>query len=204
MSIGEMVKFMGLCILITRFQFLSRQDLWSQTARSKYVPAFKLGQLTGIARNRFDMIWSCLRWIHKPKQREEVMTHAQYMWLLVDEFIDRFNTHRSDKFSPRSTTCVYKSMVRWYGHGGDWINRGISHYITIKINPENGLEVQNSACGECGIMMRLKLVKGGIDHENVESGLTRGAAVFMELVLPRVSTHRIVCSYSYFVLVTAV
>ena len=46
MTIGEMVKFMGLCIPITRFQFSSRRYLWSQTAPSKYIPEFKLGQLT--------------------------------------------------------------------------------------------------------------------------------------------------------------
>ena len=32
--------------------------------------------------------------------------------------------------------------------------------------------------------MRLKLVKGVSDHENVENGVTHGAAVLMELVLP--------------------
>ena len=105
-TIGEMVKFVGLCILITSFQFSSRRDLWSQTARSKYVPAFKLGQLTGMSQNIFDMIWSCLRWSHQPKQKEEVMTHTQYRWLLVDNFIDCFNTHRPDKFSPGSTMYV--------------------------------------------------------------------------------------------------
>ena len=47
-TICEMVKFMGLCIIITRFKFSLRQYLWSQTAPSKYVPAFKLGQLTGL------------------------------------------------------------------------------------------------------------------------------------------------------------
>ena len=135
MTIGDMVKFMGLCILIKIFQFFLRRYFWSQTAPSKYVPAFKLGQLTGMAQNIFDMIWSCLRWSHQPKQREEVMTHAQYRWLLVDDFIDIFNTRQSDNFSPGSTICVDKSMVRWYIHGGDWINRGLPHYISINRNP---------------------------------------------------------------------
>ena len=98
MTVGEMVKFMRLCIIITRFQFLLRQYLWSQTAPPKSVPAFKLGQLTGMAQNRFDMIWRCLRWSHQPKHREEGMTHAQYRWLLVDDFIDCFNNHWSDNF----------------------------------------------------------------------------------------------------------
>ena len=70
MTIGDMVNFMGLCIIITRFQFSSRQYLWSQTANSKYVPEFKLGQSTGMARNISDMIWICLGWSHRPKQRE--------------------------------------------------------------------------------------------------------------------------------------
>ena len=94
-------------------------------------------------------------------------------------------------------------MVRRYSHGGDCINRGLPHYIAIKRNPENGLEVQNSACGECGIRMRLKLVKGGSAHESVENGVTHGAAVLMELVLSLLNTHRIVCSDSYFASVTA-
>ena len=159
MTIGKMVKFMGLCILITRFQFSSCRYLWSQTAPSKYVPAFKLGQLTEIARNRFDMVWICLRWIQHPNQIEEGMKHAQHRWLLVDDFIDRFNTHRSDNFFPGSNCFVDESMVRWYGHGGDWINRGLPHYIAINRNPENCMEVHNSDCGECGIMMSLNLEK---------------------------------------------
>ena len=99
----------------------------SQNAPSKYVPAFKLGQLTVMDLNIFDMIWSCLIWIHQPNQIEDGITHAQYRWLLVDNFIDNFNTHRSDNFSPGSTICVDESMVRWYGHGGYGINIVIPH-----------------------------------------------------------------------------
>ena len=65
------------------------------------------------------------------------------------------------------------------------------------------MEVQNSACGECGIMMRLNPVKGVSDHDNVENCVTHGASVLMELVLPWVNTHRIVYADSHFVLVTA-
>ena len=51
--------------------------------------------------------------------------------------------------------------------------------------------------------MRLKLVKGGSDHDNVENSVTRRATVFMEIVLPWVNTHRIVCADRYFVSVTS-
>ena len=69
MTIGDMVKFMGIFILITRFQILLRQYLWSQTAPSKYVPEFKLDQLTGMDCNRFNMIWICFIWSHWPNHR---------------------------------------------------------------------------------------------------------------------------------------
>ena len=88
-------------------------------------------------------------------------------------------------------------------HVGDWFNIGLPHYIDINRNPENGLEVQNSAYGECEIMMGLNLVKGGSDHDNIENGVTNGAAVLMELVLPWLNTHRIVYAERYFSLVVA-
>ena len=46
-------------------------------------------------------------------------------------------------------------------------------------------------------------MKGRSDHDNVENCVTHGAAIFMELVLPWVNTHRIVCADSYFASVTA-
>ena len=51
--------------------------------------------------------------------------------------------------------------------------------------------------------MRLKLVKGGSDHDNVENSVTHGSAVLMELVLPWLNTHRIVYVERYFSLVVA-
>ena len=70
-----------------------------------------------------------------------------------------FHSHRAKNCVPGVYVCVNKSIGWWYGHGGGWINYGISYYIVIKRKPENGLEIQNLACRESGIMIRLKLVK---------------------------------------------
>ena len=51
--------------------------------------------------------------------------------------------------------------------------------------------------------MRLKMLKGGSNHKNVENSVTHGDVVLMELVLPWVNTHRIVCADSDFASVTA-
>ena len=85
---------------------------------------FKLGQLTGMASNRFDLIWSCLIWSLQLAEREPDATYAQHRWKLVDGFVEKFNNHQSAKFLPGSKICVDESMIKWYGHIGGWINKG--------------------------------------------------------------------------------
>jgi hypothetical protein len=55
----------------------------------------------------------------------------------------------------------FESLSKWYGLGGSWINMGLPHYIAIDRKPEDGCDIQNAACGCSGVMMQLKLVKGG-------------------------------------------
>ncbi len=45
---GEVLKFFGILILISKFEFSARASLWSNTAPSKYLPAARIGSLTGI------------------------------------------------------------------------------------------------------------------------------------------------------------
>jgi hypothetical protein len=52
---GEILKFFGLLIPITRFDFTQRSSLWSNVAPSKYIPAPALGK-TGMSRDQFDSI----------------------------------------------------------------------------------------------------------------------------------------------------
>ena len=78
---------------------------------------------------------------------------------LVDDFIKAFNLQRREKIIPGNFICTDESISRWYGGGGYWINEGLPCYIAIGGKPENGCEIQNSACGESGVMLRLKLVK---------------------------------------------
>ena len=92
----EFYKFLGIIILITRLEFASRAKLWFPTSEYKYIPAVKLGKMTGMSRNRFDEIWSELRWSDQPDIRPPEMSHAEYRWLLVDDMVDIFNSHRED------------------------------------------------------------------------------------------------------------
>ncbi|NJN80502.1 MAG: hypothetical protein HC797_08540, partial [Anaerolineales bacterium] len=56
-TIGELLKWFGVMLLTTRFEFGERSSLWSETPPSKYIPAPAFGR-TGMSRQRFEDLWS--------------------------------------------------------------------------------------------------------------------------------------------------
>jgi Transposase IS4 len=206
---SEMLKFFGVIILMTKFEFTSRASLWSTTASSKYRPAPQFG-LTGMSKHRFEELFSHTRWSHQPEDRGIDCTSEEYRWMLVDDFVANFNEHRKNFFNPSELICVDESMSRWYGQGGHWINHGLPQYVAIDRKPENGCEIQNAACGVSGVMLRLKVVKGvnlpGFDEEEFgsnENSLLHGTQVLKHVVSPWFGSNRIVCADSYFASVGA-
>ncbi len=121
--------------------------------------------------------------------------------------MSRIYVHRETFFNPSELICVEESISHWYGLGGHWIDVGLPHYVAIDRKRENGCEIQNSACGRSGIMMRLQLVtKSGEEVSRTtatESRFLHGNNVLKRLVLPWAATGRIVCSDSYFANVEA-
>ena len=80
-------------------------------------------------------------------------------------------------------------------------------YIAINRKPENGCEIQNSACSESGVMLRLLLVVSEEDshlhtQENNE-GLQHGTAALKYLVVPWANSERGVCADSCFASVSS-
>ena len=116
------------------------------------------------------------------------------------------NTER--KFFPSDEICVDESMSWWYGQGSHWINHGLPMYVVIDRKPENGCEIQNAACGRCGVMIRLKVVKTA-EEENAsavteDDGNNHGTNVLKFMVEPWVRTDHCVCVDSYFASINAV
>jgi hypothetical protein len=167
-STGEMLKFFGVLILATRFEFGTRASLWNTTSSSKYIPAPCFGK-TGMSKNRFDDLWKCLVWSKQPKERPEDMSHEAWRWMLVEGFVKNFNNHRKKFVIPSWMICVDESICRWYGLGGHWINMGLPMYISFDRKPEDGCEVQNSCCGISNIMLQLKLVKSEREESRLAS-----------------------------------
>ena len=85
---------------------------------------------------------------------------------------------------------------------------GIPVYVAIDGKPENGCEIQNSACVRSGIMMRLQIVKHfeSEDLHTIEDcdNMPHGTSVLKHLVLPWTQSGRCVCFDSYFASVTTV
>ena len=95
---GEIVKFfVGVMLLVTRFEFGSQASLWSNTSTNKYIPAPSFG-LTGMPQNQFDDLWMCIRFSDQPRNHPSEMTSEQYHWRLVDDFIKNFNEHQAQNF----------------------------------------------------------------------------------------------------------
>eukprot|EP00171_Calliarthron_tuberculosum_P023795 IDg23795t1 len=150
-SVGEMLRFFGILVLATRYEFGNRAELWSNTAATKHLDAPAFGHKTGVPRKLFDTIWQCLAFSETLDANTE-SSSTRRRWSLISDFIDAFNTYRASNFKPS------ESISRWYGQGGSWIEHGLPMCVAIDRKPENGCEIQNSACGRSGIMMRLHLV----------------------------------------------
>jgi len=133
---GEKLKFLGVIILITRFKFSNRRDLWKKESGYKYRPAVNLG-LTDMSRHRYEVLWKHHRWSDQPAERPANMSSEEYRWALVMNHQDRFNAWRASNFVPSDRICADESMSRWYGMGGHWINIGLPQYVAIDRKPGN-------------------------------------------------------------------
>ena len=207
-NISEMLKWFGVIILTTKFEFASRRSLWNTVSASKYRPAPQFG-LTGMSKHRFEELFKCVRWSHQPPAEGGEECSETHRWKLVDDFVTNFNKHQANYFNPSDCICVDESMSRWYRQGGRWINHGLPQYIAIDRKPENGCEIQNAACGRSGVMLQLKLVKGvdlvdeNDDGAPTETSLLHGTSVLLKVVSPWFGSHRVVCADSYFASVGA-
>lgn len=203
---SEILKLLGVIILITRFKFGDRRDLWKKESGFKYRTAANLGQ-TGMTRHRFEVLWRHHRWSDQPAVRPPNMSHEAYRWSRVFDHRDRFNAWRASNFVPSDWICVDESISRWYGLGGHWINMGLPQYVAIDRKPENGCEIQDACCGRSGVMIRIKIVETADAHADEEhdsddtnDGLNHGTIIIKELVSPWIGSGvtRVVCADSYF------
>jgi len=202
-SPGVDLKLFGFLILVTRFEFGSRAELWVTEPRSKHMPALAFGSITGMPRHRIVVLWSALTFSRQPTSgpAADNMSGERYRWGLVNDFITAINFHREEHVTPGETLCVDESILKWYGLGGHWIEVQLPMYVAIDRKPENGCEIQNTACGRSGILSRLHFVTTAADQRfslsAIEADVLHGAVILSRPVGPWAGSNRIVCADSY-------
>jgi hypothetical protein len=77
--------------------------------------------------------------------------------------VKNLNDNQLATFSPSHQICVDESTSRRYDLGGSLINMGFPQYVSIDRKPENGCEIQNSACE-----VSIKLVKAAESQDEAE------------------------------------
>mmetsp|Transcript_33176 Transcript_33176/g.50057 ORF Transcript_33176/g.50057 Transcript_33176/m.50057 type:complete len:86 (+) Transcript_33176:485-742(+) len=78
----------------TRFEFGKRAELWADICKSRFKEPPNFGAKTGMSRNRFDNMWSAIRWSDQPVDRPDGMSPGRYRWRLIDDFVTAFNDYR--------------------------------------------------------------------------------------------------------------
>jgi Transposase IS4 len=164
---GEILRWFGVCILMTRYEFGDRASLWSKVPPTKYIQAPDFGAKTRMSRDRFDFLMRNMSWSDQPEVRPEHMSSEEYRWCMVEDFVDNYNEHRKTYYNPSWQLCVDETIGRWYGLGGNWINEGLPHYVSIERKPEDGFEIQDCCDAMSGIMLRLRLVKSATAESNL-------------------------------------
>lgn len=106
---GEILKFFGVLILMTRIEFGSRRSLWSSQLSSKYLPKLQFGNI--ISRTRFKELRHDVTFSFPADSSDR--------WGMIRDFIVAINDHRASHVIPSQNICVDESMSRWYGLGGD-------------------------------------------------------------------------------------
>jgi hypothetical protein len=129
--------------------------------------------------------------------------------MLVDDFNTKFNARHTSAFYPVIEFEAIKSMIPWYGHGGNHINIGLPHYIVKDCKPDNNGKIQNLADVSSGIMIFLKVMKSAdkekaikkdLELDSEEAAYGKGTRVLLEMTKTWCGSNRLVTADAYFAL----
>ena len=93
-STSEILKFFGVLVLITRYEYGDCHNLWSTTSSSQYVTAPNFTRI--MPRHRFESLRPCIRFSVCPLRD----TEDTNLWNLVEDFVTAINEHRQMFVTP--------------------------------------------------------------------------------------------------------
>ena len=131
---GEILKVFGVLILMTRFTFGPRRELWRRDSNHRYVPPPHFGLF--MAMQLFEDLRRHLSFCTSSAKPTDIYTNLedtrgdQARWDLCEGFLDAINAHRQQFVNPCDYICD-ESIWRWYGMGGSWLSKGLPHNVSI-------------------------------------------------------------------------
>jgi hypothetical protein len=109
---GELLKFFGVLILITRFEFSNRRGLWIPNSNSWFIPTLAIGMTTGVSKHWFDILHANMTLNDQPETQPEGMSSEKYQWRLVDDFEHwRACFRPSEMINPTSSSSDISSPI---------------------------------------------------------------------------------------------
>ena len=92
---SEVLKIFGVLILLTRFEFGSRRDLWANESKYKYIPPPNFVVL--ISHHRFESILSAIRF---SRAEDAALEGRKNRWNLVKYFSSAIKEHSRSCVTP--------------------------------------------------------------------------------------------------------
>jgi hypothetical protein len=119
----ELLKFFGVLILMTSFEFTSRASLWSSVAPTTYQPAPHFG-LTGMLKHRFDDLFRAIRWSTQPIERAEnkVLSSIGGSWWMTSSQTSKTTMQPILLCPTQLCRRIHEPLVQ---PGGHWINHSL-------------------------------------------------------------------------------
>jgi Transposase IS4 len=158
---------------------------------------------TGMSRNRFDDIWNALVFSDQG-DNVDGESSIEYLWRLIDGFVEAINSHRASNYTPSELICVDESISRWCGQGGSWIEHGLPCYVAIDLNLSMVARSRMQLAG--GVVMKLfscswspqqsTNMEGRLQKKQVFSTVRPCLTGYLDPGLERETV--IVCADSYF------
>jgi Transposase IS4 len=74
MEMGELLKFFGVLILITQFEFNSQSDLWKPVSDNKFILCLAIGTTTGMAKHQFENLLANITFSDQTETRPDGMS----------------------------------------------------------------------------------------------------------------------------------
>ena len=122
-------------------------------------------------------------------------------WHEIRSFIDAFNTHMTEAFSPGQFLTVDEIMSAWKGLSSLFDAFGLPHQTKIIRKPEGtGAEMKSVACAESLVILRVDIMEGREQNrlKQWSQQYGEGTAVVLRLCSPWAGSGRIVIADSAF------